>query len=403
MNIEDNLKLFYRLTECNYNLYFWVYDRNMHRISTTCADAAILDGIFALSGSKEYLASYIQSESTPLMLGDSFGLMWIATFQMEGNDVYRIHIMGPAFVNEKSLPNIEAALNRHNMSVEFKTNTLKHLQKLPLIPSMIYFQYALMFHCAITGEKLGVSDINLVKRHSETESAASAGELPEGSRHIGAWDMEQKLQKIIRDGNLNYDSVLSRAAIQFPGVKASLGDSVRHAKDTLIVFTAISTRSAISGGLSPEIAHTVGDLYIENIENAKTMPELLNLSHTMFDDFVHRVHKLRQNPDLSRPVQECCDYITMNLHRKISIEELASLTGYTDYYLSRKFKKELGMSINEYIRKAKIDHAKMLLTSTQKRIQEISEELNFSSRSYFSDTFQKETGMSPRAYREANI
>lgn len=404
MDINEKLELYYKLVNCNFNMYFWVYDPQMHLLSTTCPDELVLDGILTLSKNREYLLSYIKESTTPLMMSDSFGLMWAAVFETEGGQVCRIHIMGPAFVNDRSLGRIEDSLNRHNLSVQMKTNTLKYLKDLPVITSAVYFQYALMFHCCISGEQLGVSDINVVKRKDQTDDISSFEESSDTKqkRHIGAWDMDQELQKIIRDGNLNYSSVLSKAAVLFPGVKASLGDSIRHAKDTQIVFTAISTRAAIAGGLSPEIAHTVGDLYIERIENAKEMTELLNLGHTMFEDFVRRVHNLKQNPNISKPVQECCDYITMNLHRRLTIEELASLTGYTDYYLSRKFKKELGMSINDYIRKAKIDHAKMLLTSTQKSIQQISEELNFSSRSYFSDNFQKETGMSPRAYREAN-
>lgn len=36
-------------------------------------------------------------------------------------------------------------------------------------------------------------------------------------------------------------------------------------------------------------------------------------------------------------------------------------------------------------------------------IQEISDGLSFGSRSYFSSTFQKETGLSPSEYREKNM
>lgn len=398
MNIKENLNLFYKLANCNYNLYFWVYDTDMTLVSTTCPDLNLLDKLLIWSGSREYLLAHIPDDFSPLMLGDFLGLMWIVVFETENDAVRCIHIMGPAFINERSFSVIESKLNQRDMPVSIKMNLLKCLRELPLIPSMIYFQYALMFHRCISEKPLDISDISLVRKE-KLPDAADTG-IPE-NRHIGAWDTEQEIKKIIRDGNLNYESTLSRAAAQFPGIKASLGDSIRHAKDTLIVFTTICTREAISGGLSPEIAHTAGDLYIENIESCRTMPELLDLSHTMFSDFVHRVHKLKENSDRSKPIQECCDFITMNICKKFTVSSLSSLTGYTDYYLSRKFKKEVGVSINEYIRNAKIEHAKMLLSSTKKSIQEISAELNFCSRSYFTDTFLKVTGMGPKAYRES--
>ena len=90
----------------------------------------------------------------------------------------------------------------------------------------------------------------------------------------------------------------------------------------------------------------------------------------------------------------------VKLEEKISISDLAKLAGYTEYYLSRKFRKETNVSINQYINTCKITYAKMLLSSSDMSIQDISNSLNFCSRSYFADIFQKETGTSPSDYRE---
>ena len=63
------------------------------------------------------------------------------------------------------------------------------------------------------------------------------------------------------------------------------------------------------------------------------------------------------------------------------------------------FKSETGKSISEYIRKARIERAMILLATTRMDIQNISDRLCFGSRSFFFSSFQKETGMSPTAYR----
>ena len=179
-------------------------------------------------------------------------------------------------------------------------------------------------------------------------------------------------------------------------------DPLRQAKTSIIVFTSLCTRAAIEGGLSPEQAYSLGDNYIQSAESSKDISELSALSNIMYDDFIHRVHDCRVNPQYSKPIQECCDYIELYVEDKLGIAELAARVGYTEYYLSRKFKEETGVSLNNYIKFAKVERAKFLLSSTDTSIQEISNRLGFCSRSYFGSTFQKIVGCSPADYREGN-
>lgn len=76
--------------------------------------------------------------------------------------------------------------------------------------------------------------------------------------------------------------------------------------------------------------------------------------------------------------------------------------GYTEYYFSHKFKKEVGCSVTDFIIKEKISQAKLMLEGTNDTIQSISDALSFSNRSYFYTCFQKLTGLSPSEYRKRN-
>ena len=159
-------------------------------------------------------------------------------------------------------------------------------------------------------------------------------------------------------------------------------------------------RAAIEGGLSPEEAYALGDSYIQSAENAKTLNDLEPLGLMMYDDFVRRVHKCRTNPHLSQQVQKCVDYIEMNLDKKIRAADIAALVGYTEYYMTHKFKEETGLSVTDYIKFAKIERAKVLLKSTDQTVQDIAAALSFSTRNYFSRIFQEVTGQTPMEYRE---
>lgn len=63
--------------------------------------------------------------------------------------------------------------------------------------------------------------------------------------------------------------------------------------------------------------------------------------------------------------------------------------GYTEYYMTHKFKEETGLSVTDYIKFAKIERAKVLLKSTNQTVQDIAAALSFSTRNYFSRIFRR--------------
>ena len=90
----------------------------------------------------------------------------------------------------------------------------------------------------------------------------------------------------------------------------------------------------------------------------------------------------------------------MSLDRKIRTADLAGLVGYTEYYLTEKFKKETGVSISQYVRFAKIERAKVLLESTDMSVREIADKLAFNTVNYFIQSFRDTTGYTPAQYRK---
>ena len=109
---------------------------------------------------------------------------------------------------------------------------------------------------------------------------------------------------------------------------------------------------------------------------------------------------MRTNPDYSHAIQKCCDYIELSLDRKIRTADLAALVGYTEYYLTEKFKKETGQSVSSYIRFVKVERAKILLETTDLSIKEIADQLAFNTVNYFIQSFREVTGYTPAQYRK---
>lgn len=213
---------------------------------------------------------------------------------------------------------------------------------------------------------------------------------------------ERALLRNVREGDLNYQKALDRAGTLINGLRVHARDPVLHAILSASGFTTLCVRAAIEGGLSPENAYVVGDSYIQTLLGCKTVTDVRIVNHEMYDDFIRRVHKCRMNPNVSPQIQSCCDFIELHPEEPLPLRLLAERTGYTDYYLSRKFKRETGVHINDYIKFARIERAKILLTTTDLSVLKIAEQLQFCSGSYFAEVFQAVAGMSPQQWRAQN-
>jgi AraC-like DNA-binding protein len=323
------------------------------------------------------------------------GLMWLAAFERRDDELNRIHVIGPTFTDDFSLNDVEQELKRMKISPSNRSELIKALEQLPVIALNRLLQYGLMLHYCISHEKIGVSDFGYQTSRSDSAPANATA-----MKNIhGTWMTEQKILQLVREGNLHYRLEMDRLAMMGTTGKMSNGDPIRQTKNEVIIFTALCTRAAIDGGLSPETAYTLSDHYIQSVESAGSFGELVETNNLMRDDFIKRVHKCRTSQNISLPIQQCCEYITLHIEEKLTLNEIAAHIGYTDYYLAKKFKKQMGCTVNAYIRHAKIERSKIMLRDFGLSIQDISSSLGFCSQSYFSETFHKVVGVPPIEYR----
>lgn len=92
------------------------------------------------------------------------------------------------------------------------------------------------------------------------------------------------------------------------------------------------------------------------------------------------------------------DYIEININNKITIEELENHYFYNRFYIMKLFKKELNITIFDYINKLRIFNSLELFYSNEKIIK-IALRNGFYSLEYYSEIFKKEIGISPREYK----
>jgi len=93
--------------------------------------------------------------------------------------------------------------------------------------------------------------------------------------------------------------------------------------------------------------------------------------------------------------------VQQNYKKERFLDFYASKLDITSKHLSRTIKRQTGFTAVEWIERFVILEAKVLLKSTNLNIQQIADELNFPSQSFFGKYFKKYTGMSPKEFRNS--
>lgn len=111
---------------------------------------------------------------------------------------------------------------------------------------------------------------------------------------------------------------------------------------------------------------------------------------------------IRSN-DYSPCILKALTYIKQNLSMQLSIAEISENIYVSKSTLTKHFKAELGMTVNEYICSTIMAEAERLLMTTGIAIGDISHKFSFSDQLYFSRRFKEIFGISPREYRKNKL
>ena len=393
---ESRIEVFEELMTCGHTIYSWSYNTQGDLLRTNCSGMAG-HHILTRSGCLQYVLEHIPELRVPVCVGTQLGMLWGAV-QDYSDASGTIYLIGPVISTEIPSKTITRAARYIIKEPAMRVFFEEFLRNLSVVPIFLFQEYLLMLYYCVNGERLNVSDIHF-QRSSSTGIQPGGAEKPHADRQH-TYMAERALLHCVREGDLNYQSALSRAASLSRGVRIQADNPIYQAILSASGFITLCTRAAIEGGLSPDTAYTVGDSYIQSLLSCKSVSEVGAINHTMYEDFIRRVRMQRDSIPLSKQIRKCKDYIELHPEEDLSLKRLSSMAGYTEYHFSRKFKTEVGESINDYINNVRIGKAKILLETTSMPISEIAASLHFCSSAYFSDRFRTVTGMLPSAYRK---
>lgn len=177
---------------------------------------------------------------------------------------------------------------------------------------------------------------------------------------------------------------------------------LRHHKNVAIGNITMASRAAIRGGVSVELAFSMADSFIQQIEEIDDVSEVETFKRAAQRAYATAVYQQKHDKVMNdNPlVEEVKNYIFSHLHDAIKIEDIAECLHVNADYLSHLFSNSEKITIKRYLLQEKVNRSKNLLCYSDFSLQEIAFYLGFSSQSYFTKIFREIVGMTPGEYRK---
>ena len=439
-SVEERLWLFMGLLQNGNGIWSWCFSETGELYYSSCPKEKELLTMFRVSGCMEYALSRCGQEEGPFAMGDPTGLLWFGEYFFSAKE-RRLMVVGPVFAADTSISDVQKAVGKYDISIQMKRQFLRIIGDIPVVDQKFMAPYGKMLHYAITlkdSENLqmifqsgdfsagSAAGERMSDKTEERRSGAEADWGPDGmgmeaedEKEASDWatveekrlkeesaGVEELLLRCVRTGNRNY---MKAFAEKLPWSTHGSGEpafddhdlkSLRDSKNQLIILISSVAKAAEDGGCPKNRARELETYYLREVEKQETLPGLVQLNVRMLEDFIEQVRKGQELDGLSDGVREAVFYIREHIMEELTLEKLAREAGYTPYYLSRKFSREMGIQPLEYIRQQRLEYAKVWLTTTNRSIQEICEELHFGGPNYFGRVFKRETGMTPSEYRK---
>lgn len=154
--------------------------------------------------------------------------------------------------------------------------------------------------------------------------------------------------------------------------------------------------------LTEKIALLTGLYKLYNLGQFQSWEDLISYYKELSVLLLQTIAK-EESDSRKRTIAQVENFIKNNLHRSLSLNEIANAVNYNRTYLSRLFVKTTGENLSQYILRLKMEKAEHYLTHSNESIQSIAEKLGFDTSQYFSMVFKKYTGLSPRDFRNQSM
>lgn len=315
-------------------------------------------------------------------------------------------VVGPFVENPISEDLVYIIMNKLQLNLDYCNKLKYYYQSVPSIDTSTVYDILFTINEYITKNsnthKINTIDLSILAKHDsvydlfvkDINRTSMYKELEK--RYAG----EDKLISYIKNGDV---VMAQKQFAKYPISTSNIirtKDSLRNTKNLLLVTNTLFRRAAYMGGVPPIYVDELSAKLAIKIEETMSLDTLNNFHIQMINSYclLTKEHSLSQYSSI---VRQALMFINLNISSNITVKQVANEIGLSPDYLTRLFKKELGINIITYINRKRIYTSLNLLKTTDLSIEDIGDLIGLNNTSYFYTLFKKEVGVSPKQYRNS--
>lgn len=338
------------------------------------------------------LSRSADAQKAPVLIRDDFHVFYLC---VKWDNIY--YMMGP--FSTQVMSRTERHRFYHFYGIDEKWEKGLHYYTL-----MEILQIAGMFTKIITGQEYTDQQIMDANHHiadsgeERQEQAWFDIKSEDEGIYRHTYQEERQILNAVKEGNIEEAVRLSKE------MDANIGrlgrNELEHWRNLSVVSVTLCARAAIEGGVMPATAYRLSGFYINKSTVCKDIAQILICRNRAVEELTKRVREKKEKRHTSSYTEQCKDYVYGHYKEKIYLDDIAGILGISSSYLSRLFKKETGIRLQDFINDVRVEKAAHLLIYSEETLPRIAEYVNFPSQSYFGKIFKQKMQMTPKQYRE---
>lgn len=315
--------------------------------------------------------------------------------------------VGPYTQEVISKQQIAKMAEKYHFSTDLLSKIEAYYQGIPLISEEAHIQSIIYTFCS---KIYGGADNFTTKQYydfypinfdivSKASSIKEPLDIASDALYIeDRYDMERQLMQAISVGQIPKAELLFTTLSKYQFESRST-NALRNTKNYLIILNTLLRVAARNGDVPPFHIDKLSSSYAHKIEATTSTNAGMALMKEMVRKYCLLVknHSMKGYSLLIRKVLTQIDY---DLTADLGLKNLAGMLNVNPSYLSTLFKKETGSTLTEYVNQKRIEHAVFLLNSSNLQIQMIAQYSGIADVNYFTKTFKKIIGITPKEYRD---
>lgn len=196
--------------------------------------------------------------------------------------------------------------------------------------------------------------------------------------------------------------------VEFSGARSAVRHVQREwegapVRERASVLLDIAARLVADGG-NTALRGAYAWEYISDLGDALHGEEMVSMLLNRLIDAEHWAVITEQSnaAGLKKPVNRAIAYVKERFHTGIHLQEVAEVVGLSPAYLSERFHEVAGEHFSEMVSRLRIEKAKEILSRSSFPVRRVGELVGYANPSYFTQIFQRHTGVTPGRYREIN-